>query len=180
MPRDLDPLAAMARETRVTVPFSIITLDPTVWLMVEPGTPPPAKRLEVLRRLVDAGVPCGVYLAPILTGITDGEAAIEAVFAASLEAGAGTVWTSPLRLAPLVKEHYYGFVRDAYPDLLPRYERAYARADITDAYTSAMRTRLDRIRTRHGYDRPGPAPFGGPAADGQPEPARTRQLSMVL
>ena len=152
--RDLDVLTEMARDGLATVQFSIITLEPSVWRLLEPGTPPPAKRLEVLRRLVDAGVPCGVYLAPILPGITDGEAPIDAVFAASREAGAGTVWTSPLRLVPLVKEHYYGFLRAALPELLPRYERAYARADITDAYATAMRIRLDRIRSRHGFVQP--------------------------
>ena len=175
--RDLDLLAAMARETRVAVQFSIITLDPVVWRLVEPGTPPPTKRLEVLRRLVEAGVSCGVYLAPILPGITDGEDAIEAVFAAAREAGAVSVWTSPLRLAPLVKEHYYGFVGEAYPELLPRYERAYARADVTDAYSAAMRIRLHRIRARHGYDRPEPTDaILSPAA----APERTRQLAMRL
>ena len=175
--RDVDVLAAMARETQVTVQFSIITLDPAVWRQVEPGTPPPAKRLDVLRRLVDAGVPCGVFLAPILPGITDAEDAIEAVFAAAREAGAGSVWTSPLRLAPLVKEHYYGFVREAFPALLPRYERAYDRADVTDAYQAAMRTRLDRIRSRHGYDRPDPE---AGLRELRSAPERTRQLLMRL
>lgn len=177
--RDLELLAAMARETQVTVQFSIISLDPLVWRQVEPGTPPPAKRLTVLRRLADAGVPCGVYLAPILPGITDAEASIEAVFRASRDAGADTVWTSPLRLAPLVKEHYYGFVREAFPDLLPRYERAYARADASDAYRTAMRARLDRIRARHGYDQPERAVVSGSGTRGLAgqEP---RQLTMVL
>lgn len=181
--RDVDLLAALAREGRATVQFSVITLDPAVWRLVEPGTPPPAKRLEVLRRLVEAGVPCGVYLAPILPGITDAEASLEVVVAAAREAGAASVWTSPLRLAPLVKEHWYGFVGEAFPDLLPRYERAYARADVTDAYAAAMRLRLDRIRARHGYDRPEPTR----ESDTEPRSAsdrmgtpRARQLALTF
>lgn len=177
--RDSDLLAAMAREGRATVQFSIITLDARVWRSAEPGTPPPASRLVAMRRLVAAGVPCGVYLAPILPGITDDEAGIEAVVAAARAAGATALWSSPLRLAPIVKEHYYGYVHDAHPGLLPRYQRAYERADATEAYREAMRSRLDRIRARHGFFQP-----EGAAVEGAPDPSaagpRSLQLSLAL
>ncbi|MDP9357152.1 MAG: hypothetical protein M3R02_18070 [Chloroflexota bacterium] len=110
--RDLDLLADLARLTDVTVYVTVTTLDPAVWRAVEPGTPPPLKRLNVMRRLVEAGVPCGVFLAPILPGITDSQESIEAVAKAAKEYGAATFGTSMLRLAPFVKEHYFGFIQD--------------------------------------------------------------------
>ncbi|MDP9359758.1 MAG: radical SAM protein, partial [Chloroflexota bacterium] len=123
--RDLDLLADLAHLTDITVFFTVTTLDPAVWRAVEPGTPPPLQRLRVMRRLVEAGVPCGVFLAPILPGITDSAESIEAVALAAREHGAATFGTSVLRLAPLVKEHYFGFIQETYPELLPRYQRAY-------------------------------------------------------
>ena len=49
--------------------FSIGTLDEDVWHETEPGTPSPHARIEALRTLIDAGIPTGVLMAPILPGI---------------------------------------------------------------------------------------------------------------
>ena len=149
--RDADLLAELARVAGATVYFTVTTLDPGVWRAVEPGTPPPLKRMAVMARLVAAGVPCGVFVAPILPGITDSAASIEAVAAAAREHGAATFGTSALRLAPLVREHYLGFVAAAFPDLLPRYERAYRGTDAAIAYREALERRVARIRERHGF-----------------------------
>ena len=73
--RDLDLLAELARVAHVRVYFTVTTMDPALWRVVEPGTPPPWKRLHVMRLLLQAGVPAGVLMAPILPGLTDSVAA---------------------------------------------------------------------------------------------------------
>ena len=149
--RDLDLLTALAQGPGATVYFTITTLDPALWRLLEPGTPPPAKRLQVLQRLSGAGVRTGVFLAPILPGITDSGESIEAVAAAAREHGASAFGSSALRLAPVVKEHYLGFVAQVFPALLPRYERAYAGTTIAPDYLRAIERRLAEIRQRHGF-----------------------------
>ncbi|MDP9469096.1 MAG: radical SAM protein [Chloroflexota bacterium] len=149
--RDLDLLSELADLADVTVFFTVTTLDPAIWRKVEPGTPPPLQRLRVMQRLVEAGVPCGVFLAPILPGITDSRESIEAVAKAAKEHGATTFGTSVLRLAPFVKEHYFGFVAATYPDLLPRYERAYQGTNASADYLVALERRIAHIRSRHGF-----------------------------
>jgi DNA repair photolyase len=149
--RDADLLADLHRAAGVTVYFTVTTLDPAVWRPVEPGTPPPIKRLEVMERLVAAGVPCGVFLAPILPGITDSAESIDAVAAAARAHGASSFGTSVLRLVPLVREHYLGFVAGHFPALLPRYERAYQGTTIRPDYPAAMEHRVAAIRARHGF-----------------------------
>jgi DNA repair photolyase len=149
--RDLDVLTDLTRGSGATVYFTVTTLDPDLWRRIEPGTPPPHKRLEVMRRLSEAGVSCGVFLAPILPGITDSVESIEAVAAAAEVHGAVSFGTSVLRLAPLVKEHYLGFVEASFPDLLPRYERAYAGTNVLSEYQVAIERRVARIRERHGF-----------------------------
>jgi DNA repair photolyase len=149
--RDLDFLVELEGVAGARVNFTITTLDRELWRAVEPGTPPPAKRLEVLRRLVDAGVPCGVYLAPILPGLTDSAAAIDEVAAAAREHGATRFWAGPLRLAPLVKEHYLGWLEEFRPELLPRYQRAYPRADAPRLYKEWLDVRIAEARARHGF-----------------------------
>ncbi len=149
--RDLDLLTELAHGPGATVYFTITTLDTDLWRLIEPGTPSPNKRLRVLRQLSEAGIPAGVFLAPILPGLTDATESIEAIAAAAKAHGAASFGTAVLRLAPQVKEHYLAFVRETFPDLLPRYERAYAGTNISSGYQTAIERRLARIRERHGF-----------------------------
>ena len=57
--RDIDVLVELSKRAKATVTFSIPTIDEEIWSRTEPGTPPPSKRLKVLRALVDAGVEAG-------------------------------------------------------------------------------------------------------------------------
>ena len=124
--RDLDLLADAARRTRVELCFSVGTLDGDVWRRTEPGTPRPTKRLEAVARLNDAGVPCGVLVAPVLPGLSDDPGQLEAVVAAALDAGATVVAPVLLHLRPGVREHYLAWLRAERPDLVARHERLYA------------------------------------------------------
>ncbi|HEY0443134.1 MAG TPA: radical SAM protein, partial [Candidatus Limnocylindrales bacterium] len=54
--RDIDVLADAARAAKVTLTFSVPTLDHDIWRLTEPGTAPPRQRLRALRQLVDAGL----------------------------------------------------------------------------------------------------------------------------
>lgn len=178
--RDLDVLADLARVAKVRVFFTITTVDLGLWRTLEPGTANPLKRLEVMRRLVEAGVPAGVLLAPILPGITDSVASIEAVAAAAAEYGATFFGAGTLRLAPIVKEHYLGFVGATFPDLLPRYERAYPRAHAPRDYQTMLDARVVRIRARHGFAEDSMRERR-PPPDGETLPIRRgRQLGLAL
>jgi DNA repair photolyase len=149
--RDWELLTQLAQGPGATVYFTITTLDDALWRLIEPGTPPAHKRLEVMRRLSNEGVRCGVFLAPILPGISDSIESIDAVAAAAKAHGATSIGSTVVRLAPLVKEHYFGFVKSTLPNLLPRYERAYAGTNISSGYQAAIERRLARIRERQGF-----------------------------
>ena len=80
-----------ASAPRSAVSFSIGTLDRSVWKLTEPGTPPPDRRVEALRRLTAMGIPCGVLVAPVLPGLSDSEAQLREVVEACAEAGAVSI-----------------------------------------------------------------------------------------
>ena len=125
--RDLDVLQAAAARTAVRVNLSIGTLDEEAWRLSEPGTPPPARRLEAVRRLNEAGIECGVLVAPVLPGLSDGPGVVERTVAACLDAGAASVSAILLHLRPGVRELYMPWLEDVRPDLLDRYAELYAR-----------------------------------------------------
>jgi DNA repair photolyase len=124
--RDIDLLAEAARRTTVRVDLSIGTLDERAWRTTEPGTPPPLQRIEAVRRLVDAGIECGVFVAPVIPGISDAPEQLEAVVRASLEAGAASIATVLLHLRPGVRELFLPWLQRDRPDLVAAYDALYA------------------------------------------------------
>ena len=117
--RDLDVLEDHAQRGLVRVNLSIGTLEEDVWHMSEPGTPPPARRVEAVARLNEAGVPCGVLLAPVLPGLSDGDAALERTVRACLDAGALSISPILLHLRPGVRELFMPWLERVRPISCP-------------------------------------------------------------
>lgn len=149
--RGAEVLAELARCAPVRVFFTITTVDQDLWRRLEPGTANPFNRLRALRTLREAGIAAGALLAPILPGITDSVASIEAVAAAAAKHDATSFGTSTLRLAPVVKEHNLTFVGEEFPDLLVRYERAYPSVNAPREYEARLSERVERIRRRFRF-----------------------------
>jgi DNA repair photolyase len=150
--RDTDLWLNLSRLADVRIYFTITTLDEEIWKVAEPGTPSPRVRLETLRAMSAAGVPTGVLMAPVLPGITDSEASIHGVAEAVAEAGATTFAAMPLRLDPFVREHYYGWVAQAYPELMRRYKRSFAGRHTSTAYQERIKAISDEARDRFGLN----------------------------
>ncbi len=168
--RDLDVLQEAARRTDVSLCLSIGTLDEDVWRATEPGTPHPAKRVEAVARLNEAGIPCGVLVAPSSPGSPTRAEQLEAVVRACVEAGATTISPVLLHLRPGVREHYLRL-----PRRLPARPRRDPRAPVRPG---PRRGRPGRWRLRAGRGAPAPQPprarAGRPAPGpvGAPPPAR--------
>ena len=127
--RDIDLLQEGASVTDVHANFSVGTVDEDVWKKTEPGTPHPMKRLEVVSKLNDAGIPCGVLMAPILPGISDAPEQLEATVKAIAESGATHISPIVLHLRPGVKEEFLPWLESAYPNLIRPYEEMYKRTN---------------------------------------------------
>ncbi len=156
--RDLDLLVDAARRTDVELCFSIGTLDDDVWRATEPGTSRPRQRLEAVPRLNDAGVRCGVLVAPVLPGLSDDREHLEAVVRGAVDAGATSVSSVLLHLRPGVRQHYLGWLEGARPDLVGRHERLYAHGSYA---ARAERERVAGI-VRAALAGCGRRPVGGP------------------
>jgi len=104
--RDLDLLAPMAQKNLVKAFVSITTLDHRLARSLEPRAASPRRRLDALRALAGAGIPCGVMVAPLIPALTDH--ALEDVMAQAAGAGATMAGWILLRLPnevrPLFKE----------------------------------------------------------------------------
>jgi DNA repair photolyase len=156
--RDLDLLTEAAQVTDVRVNISCGFVDAALWRQVEPGTPNPRARLGMCRALTDAGLGCGVLMAPVLPYLTDTDEHLEATVAAIAEAGAVAVTPLTLHLRPGAREWFFGWLRGARPDLVPRYRRLYGESAYAPTeYTRALTARVHEIARSHGIGRPSPA-----------------------
>ncbi|TMH82931.1 MAG: PA0069 family radical SAM protein [Betaproteobacteria bacterium] len=111
--RDLDLLEPMAREDLVQVFVSIGSLDGEIARTLEPRAAAPYRRVETVRRLSAAGVPCGTLVAPIIPFLNDKD--MEAVLEAVSEAGACMAGYTLLRLPWEVKDLFKDWLERNYP-----------------------------------------------------------------
>jgi len=155
--RDIDVLLELARRAGCSVNISLISLDDTIWRAFEPGTPPPAKRLEALHRLAGAGVPCGLALAPVLPRLTDSFQSLEAVMRAAADNGAQWLWSGTLHFEPAVRDWFLQALQRHFPQVLPAYERVFGAAGEESkqryapaAYASGLGRRVTELKGRYG------------------------------
>lgn len=149
--RDLPRLADAAGQVDVGLGVSLAIWDDELHATLEPGTPTPRARLDLVRAVREAGLPCGVFLAPVLPWLTDGEAHLDAALAALAAAGATGVTVLPLHLRPGAREWWFTWLRRERPDLVLRYDRLYARgAYVPKSYRTALEERVKPLLHRHG------------------------------
>jgi len=112
--RDIDILAPMAAVGLARVGISLTTLDPELARKMEPRAPSPMRRLEMIRRLAQAGIPVRVMASPVVPGLTDSE--IEDLLKSGAEAGATSASWIMLRLPREVSELWKQWLAEHYPD----------------------------------------------------------------
>jgi DNA repair photolyase len=160
--RDLDILAALAKERLACVLISVTTLDRSLARRMEPRAPSPQKRLAAIADLANAGVPVGVLASPMILGLNDSE--LEAILAAAAAAGAVSAGYVILRLPleikdlfsewleanePLKAPRVLGLVRDTRGGRL--YDSTYgARMRGTGPHADLLRRRFAVACRRHG------------------------------
>jgi DNA repair photolyase len=173
--RDLDLLERIAERSRLTVHLSLISVDRTLLRRIEPRSPTPERRLAALRGLRERGIRAGIFAMPLLPGLTDGEDAVDALFAAARDADACFVVAGGVRLSGVAWKRFLPVLRELRPDLVEAY-RTVVRdrgSPRREAYRRRLDARIRRARERHGYT--GQAPWEGGSTGAPAAP----QLSLL-
>ncbi len=90
--RDIDLYQLIQSHSPVICKVTVTTADDALAARIEPGAPPPSRRLAALERLSEAGVFSGVLLMPVLPFLEDSEENVLAVTEAAARAGAKFVY----------------------------------------------------------------------------------------
>jgi DNA repair photolyase len=179
--RDLDLLRQAAEVTKVGLSLSIGFVDETLWRAVEPGTPSPRRRLDVVRQLTDAGFAVGVLVAPILPGLSDDDESIEATVAALAKAGAGSATPLPLHLRPGAREWYLSWLGRTRPDLVDRYRELFRGGSYSSGgYQREVCARVNAAARRHRIGVTEPGDLRGTSPPPAPAPAEPEAVQLTL
>ncbi|MEU5840561.1 Rv2578c family radical SAM protein [Rhodococcus sp. NPDC047139] len=148
--RDLPLLSLAARQVGVSVAVSLPIGDPELAAQIEPGTPSPKARLDLVRAVVGAGLPCHVMVAPVLPCLTDSRQHLGELFDSIAAAGASGATVIPLHLRGSTRGWFMSWLAQQHPALVRRYRRLYGRgAYVAAEYSQWLNERVAPLLERH-------------------------------
>src|SRR5205814_5764388 len=171
--RDLELLQRIAEKNQLAINLTVTTTNTNLARILEPRAPRPDLRLEVVRKLTDAGLQAGVICAPVLPGITDAARDLENLVRAAARAGAQWFYANPLFLKPCSEKIFMPFLEKEFPELVEGYRQRYAsRAFVSAAYRKRISETVHRLCDKYGIGRR----FGRPAKPTREFPERQLAL----
>ena len=128
--RDLDVLKRINEKSKAVVQISLTVMDERLSKILEPNVCPTSRRIEVLRKLQEAGIPTVVWLCPILPFITDTQENILGILQACRDTGVKGIiqYGMGLTLRDGNREYFYAALDKYFPGLKDRYIRLYGNA----------------------------------------------------
>lgn len=147
--RDIDVLQDLSQRTSCRIHISVPTVDEDAWAQLEPGVAHPMQRLRAVRQLVDAGLDCGVLMAPIVPGFSTQPAKIERTIKAIADSGARSVGAMVMHLQGGTRDHFMALLAREYPHLVDRYEHLYAGKYARKGYTKQVDEVVGMMRARY-------------------------------
>jgi len=173
--RDVDLLLRVAEHNSLFVNLTITTLGARLARILEPRAPRPDLRLDAVRGLNAAGVNAGVICAPVLPGITDSPAALDALVQATKEAGGKYIYANPLFLKPCSASIFLPFLKKEFPRLAEDYRKRFGeRAFVSKAYSKRIAELMASLRKKHGISRE----FSSRSQSAHPRPQETEQMNL--
>jgi len=162
--RDLDLLRKIGRANEVAVHVTITTFNRRLARLLEPRAPRPAKRIQTVRALASAGIRTRVFIMPVLPGITDKAASLEAIVAAAARAGADGVAHQVLFLRTSAKKTLLPFLAEQFPRQAPLYRKSYSGNVYYDVeYRKSLKDLMEALKRKYGLTGRGEA--GAPARE---------------
>jgi DNA repair photolyase len=152
--RVLKDLATLQRinQVKARVSFTVTTTDEALAAKIEPGAPPPARRLAAMAQLAEAGIETGLVMMPILPFIEDTPENIHSIVTAAVVHQADYIIPSfGVTVREGQREHFYRKLDENFPGMRQRYERAFGDSYFCPARNSQELEKLFRsLCAEHG------------------------------
>jgi DNA repair photolyase len=150
--RDVELLQKIHHRSHLTVHVSLISPHADLVRKLDPWAPPPDVRIEVMRRLTEAGIETWLGLAPVLPGLTDDEPSLDLLLERVAAAGVRRMFTNVLFLRSPTREKFLAWLAAEFPRYREAYEKAYAnRVYLEGPYRKATDALIGRLKDKHGF-----------------------------
>ncbi len=151
--RDLDILRRVHDNAGAAVAMTITTLDPALQKFLEPHAVPIHRRLETLRQLRAAGIPCGIHLMPVIPFVTDNDEALESMVKTAVELDVDYLVHNVLRLrGAVVRDYYFQTLKTHRKDVFQKTRQLYgSRSYPPDDYVQAISGKIRSYKEKWGY-----------------------------
>ena len=128
--RDIDLLDEINRTAKCVVQMTLTTYDDDLCRILEPNVCNTKRRIEVLKKMRERGIPTVVWMTPILPFINDTEENISAIASECAEAGVKGIidFGMGLTLRDGDREYYYAALDKYFPGMKERYTERYKNA----------------------------------------------------
>jgi DNA repair photolyase len=152
--RDIPLFQEIARNNSFQVNISIISLDARFLADLEAQASHPEARVATLREITEAGICAGIFMMPILLGITNSPEILKLVVRAARRNGAQYGGSNVVFLKESAKKIFYDFLRFKHPDMYRRYRRTYgALSCMPKDYQRRVTTLVRALKEKYGFDR---------------------------
>ena len=121
--RDMDLLMEINRKNRLTVSWSVNTLDEEFKNDMDAAVSI-ERRLAAMKQVYDAGIRTVCFISPVFPGLTD----IEAIFHRAKDQ-CDLIWLENLNLRGGFKADIMNYIAEKHPELFPLYEMIYNKKD---------------------------------------------------
>lgn len=128
--QDIDLLEKINREAKCVVQITLTTYDDELYRIIEPNVCNTKRRIEVLEKLQERGIPTVVWLTPILPFINDTEENVKAILEECIRVGVKGIicFDMGLTLREGDREYYYAALDKHFPGLKQQYIQRYGNA----------------------------------------------------
>jgi DNA repair photolyase len=170
---DLDVLRKIAERSSLFINLSVTTPRARLARLLEPRAPRPDLRIAAIKSLRQAGIAAGMLTVPIIPGITDSQADLDALARAARDAGALWFSGAVLFLMPSSQKQFFPFLNRKFPKLVKQYRQWFLRSGYAPGtYTKEIAERVAELRKKYDL---GTRPY-----DGQSRTWRSPQLALAL
>ncbi len=121
---------------------TVTSMDERLRELWEPGAASVVQRFEVLSEAKRAGVTTQIMFGPLLPGLSDSPAAIEALMCRAAEVGVDQIWVDALNPRPRVWPSVVRLLQQRFPELRGPYQRILFDRRAREAYLAELRGRV--------------------------------------
>ena len=151
--KDLDIIEKIHKKSRFVLQMTLTTFDEDLCKLIEPNVATTKRRVEVLLKMRDLGIPTVVWLCPILPFINDTKENIQGLLDYCLEADVKGIvcFGMGVTLREGDREYFYEKLDQHFPGIKEKYIQRYGeRYDVTSFNNRALMELLRSFCNTHG------------------------------